>query len=77
MAGKCVVVMIVRCKLRDLISGKNMTQKDVAEGTGLSPTTISKLARDHVDRIDTKTIATLMEYFALSDLRDLLDVQDS
>jgi DNA-binding Xre family transcriptional regulator len=61
-------------KLPDLMKERGVDQKTVAFHTGLSPTTVSKLYRNHLDRFDSRTITTLCKYFKLTTLSELLDI---
>ena len=66
--------MIVKCRLKDLMRGKGVDQKTVAADTGISPTTISKWARNNFSQIDTEIATKLMGYFGLTTLDDLFEV---
>lgn len=61
-------------KLPDLMKQRGVDQKTVALQTGLSPTTVSKLYRNHLDRFDSRTVTTLCKYFELKTLSDLLEI---
>lgn len=53
---------------------EKINQGQLAVATGLSPTTVSKLARNHFDRIDNHTITTLCRYFKLSKIDELIEL---
>ncbi len=57
--------MTVICRLRELIDGNGLTQKGVAEATGLSPTIIGNLYRNNFRRIDNDTAETLCRHFKI------------
>jgi DNA-binding Xre family transcriptional regulator len=61
-------------KLPDLMKQRGVDQKTVALHTGLSPTTVSKLYRNHLDRFDSRTVTTLCKYFQLKTLSELLEI---
>jgi len=65
----------MNCKLPVLMKQQNITQQALAAATGLSPTTISKLARNHFDRIDNNTVTVLCRYFKLSRIDDLIGLE--
>jgi DNA-binding Xre family transcriptional regulator len=65
---------VVNCKLSALMQAMGVDQKTVAEGTGLSPTTVGKLCRNHFDRIDNHTAIQLCKYFGLKTLDDLIEI---
>jgi DNA-binding Xre family transcriptional regulator len=62
-------------KLPELMKKRGVDQKTVAFHTGLSPTTVSKLYRNHFDRVDSGTITALCKYFELRSLSDLLEIE--
>lgn len=59
-------------KLSELMKQKGVDQKTVAIATGLSPTTVSKLYRNQIDRFDRSTIEALCDYFQLTKVDDLI-----
>lgn len=63
------------CKLPELMAKKGISQKRLAEETGLSPTTISKLYRNHIDRFDQRTLLVLCEYFGCESLSELMEIE--
>lgn len=64
----------MRCKLPALMKAAKINQKELAQATGLSPTTVGKLYRGHFDRVDTTTITVLLTHFQLTSLDDLFEV---
>jgi len=64
--------MKLKSKLPALMEKKGVDQKTVATATGLSPTTISKLYRNQIDRFDRKTLEELCKYFGCKRLDDLI-----
>ena len=65
------------CRLSDLMASRGINQKDLAVVTGLSPTTISKLYRNQIDRFDRKTLLILLDYFQCDSLSELLEIVES
>lgn len=63
------------CKLAALMEVKGVDQKTVAAKTGLSPTTVGKLYRGHFNRIDNHTVTSLCEFFELTTISDLIEIQ--
>jgi len=57
--------MAMNCKLRELIEGNGLTQKGLAEATGLSPTIIGNLYRNNFRRIDNDTAEKLCRHFGI------------
>lgn len=55
--------------------GEPITQKEIAEATGLSLPTIGRWYKSDIDRIEPNTISALTKYFnvTLSDLVEVID----
>lgn len=66
--------MKLKSRLPELMAEKGVSQKAVAAETGLSPTTVSKFYRNHVDRFDANTVTALCKYFNLTSLDQLLQL---
>lgn len=70
--------MVVRCKLKNYMEKKGLSQLKVAQDRGLSPTIIGGLCRNPVvRRIDVNTAEKLLDYFDLKTLDDLYERVDS
>lgn len=67
-------VMKMICKLPELMSRDGVNQKTLAYKTGLSPTTVGKLYRGHFDRIDNNTVMSLVDFFGLKSISELIEV---
>ncbi|MEQ9549397.1 MAG: helix-turn-helix transcriptional regulator [Coleofasciculus sp. G3-WIS-01] len=67
--------MKVISKLPTLMKQKSLNQKTLAAQTGLSPTTVGKLCRNHFDRIDNHTVKTLCKYFGLRSISELIEIE--
>ncbi len=67
--------MKLNCKLRELCEAKGITQTQLSRDTGLAPSTVGKLYRNTVVRIDEKTILTLCKYFELKGIEELLQIE--
>lgn len=75
MRGVDLERMKVICKLKDLMDDKGITQLALAEATGLAPSTIGRLYRNQVTRIDTSTVIALSEFFKLGSISELLEIE--
>ena len=64
----------MKTKLPALMKLRGVDQKTVAAATGLSPTTVGKLYRNHFDRIDNRTVIELCRYFQIRELGDLIEI---
>ncbi len=60
---------MLQCRLRELIAEKGrrerrkITYEDIRERTGISKTTLTKLANDRADMVGIPTIDRLCSYF--------------
>lgn len=64
----------VKSKLRSLLEKQGIDQKTLAARTGLSPTTVGKIYNNHFKALETHTVTTLMKYFKLKRIDDLIEV---
>ena len=62
-------------KLPELMDSRGLDQKTLASKTGLSPTTVGKIYNCQFNRIDTKTIKRLCEFFDLESIAELIDIE--
>ena len=65
--------MKVICKLKHLMEEQGLNQTQVADATGLSPTTVGKLYRNQFERIDKDTLMALCKFFRRG-IGDLFEV---
>lgn len=55
---------------------KDITQLDLAEATGLAPSTIGRLYRSQITRIDINTVIALSEFFKLKSIGELIELSN-
>ncbi len=65
------------CRLAVLMAEKDpqLSQRQLAKETGLSPTTINKLFTNKFERVDVNTLETLCDYFN-KEVGDLLVLRE-
>jgi len=65
------------CRLAVLMAEKDpqLSQRQLAIDTGLSPTTVHKLFTNKFERVDTNTVETLCDYFN-KEVGDLFVLRD-
>lgn len=65
------------CRLAVLMAEKDpqLSQRQLATDTGLSPTTVHKLFTNKFERVDTNTVETLCDYFN-KEVGDLFVLRD-
>jgi putative transcriptional regulator len=66
--------MRLTVKVKKLMKEKGVSQKEIASITGLSPTTVSKVVRNQIDRIDRNTVEILCKYFEISSINDFFEL---
>lgn len=64
----------VRLKVDKLIEDKGVKQSEIAETTKLRPSTISKYKNGYSQRYDVEVLNTLINYFEIDDIRDILEI---
>ncbi len=67
--------MRVVCKLKGLMDTRGITQVALAEATGLAPSTVGRLYRNQVTRIDISTVTALSEFFDLQSISELFEIE--
>ena len=65
----------VICKLKKLMDEKEISQLALAEDTGLAVSTIGRLYRNQISRIDCQTVVVLCKFFNLSSISELIEIQ--
>lgn len=66
--------IVVVLKIGDAISSRGLTQKQVAEMTGIRPAAISALSRGFIDRLTLDHLAKIAEALHIGDIRELIDL---
>ncbi|MEM7580250.1 MAG: helix-turn-helix transcriptional regulator [Cyanobacteria bacterium P01_A01_bin.80] len=67
--------MKVICKLKALMDSKDITQLELAEKTGLAPSTVGRLYRNQVSRIDTATLLAIGIFFELKSISEIIEFE--
>ncbi len=57
--------MTVKCRLKDFMQDKGLTQQEVAGKTGLSPTIINRLYHNRFSRVDNNTAEDVCDFFGV------------
>ena len=68
--------MIVKLKIAELLDRKNMTQKELADLTGIRPTAISELCRGIKERVQLDHLSRIATALNISDIRELIDLDE-
>lgn len=68
----------VTLQLSQTLKSRDMTQRELAELTGLRPSAISRLARaDGVDRVSLEHLAKIAEALGINDISELITIEDA
>lgn len=68
----------VTLQLSQTLKSRDMTQRELAELTGLRPSAISRLARaDDVDRVSLEHLAKIAEALGINDISELITIDDA
>lgn len=57
--------MAVKCRLKDFLEQRELTQQRFAGDTGLSPTTVGQLYHSAFRRLDSGTVEVVCNYFGV------------
>jgi transcriptional regulator with XRE-family HTH domain len=61
------------CKLKNLMEAKGVNQSQLAKATGLAPSTVGRMYRNTLTRLEVVTLEKLKEYFELTSISELID----
>jgi transcriptional regulator with XRE-family HTH domain len=64
--------LVVELKLDVALQKRNMTQKELAELTGIRPAAISQIYRGFVDRLNLDHIGRIANALKIEDIRELV-----
>ncbi|MHC0068649.1 helix-turn-helix domain-containing protein [Nostoc sp. UIC 10890] len=64
--------MKVVCRLKELMEVEGINQNQLAQKTGIAPSTIGRLYRNASTRYDDQTLVALAKYFRLEKMDDLI-----
>ncbi len=57
------------------MDSKNISQLELAEKTGLAPSTVGRLYRNQVSRIDTSTLLAIGKFFELKSVSQIIEFE--
>lgn len=61
-------------KLKDVLEKRGITQKELAEITGIREATISEMSNDSRTVYNKKHLIKIMETLNITDIKDLIDI---
>lgn len=64
----------IRIQLKQLLADKDMTQKQLAERTGIRPAAISSLTRGYVERLNIDHLERICDSLEIYDMNKLLKI---
>ncbi|MBD7939557.1 helix-turn-helix transcriptional regulator [Cytobacillus sp. Sa5YUA1] len=67
--------LIVELRLDVVLKERGMTQKELAELTGIRPAAISQITRGFVDRLNLDHIGRIATALKIDDIRELMTLQ--
>lgn len=63
----------VYLKLKEVLKGRGITQKELAEMTGIRPTTISEMVNNQRSTINKEHLGKIIEVLKIEDIREIID----
>jgi len=67
--------MRIVVKLGDLLKERDMTQKELAAKTGLTPTQVSIICRGMGTGVNKVHLAKIADTLGVTDIRELIDIE--
>lgn len=65
----------IKLKIKEVITSRNMTQKELARITGIRESTISELSRGTKTAINFQYLGKIAEALNITDIRELIDCE--
>lgn len=65
----------IKLKIKEAITSRNMTQKELAQRTGIRESTISELSRGAKTGINFQYLGKIAEALNITDIRELIDFE--
>ncbi|MET3507639.1 helix-turn-helix domain-containing protein [Halalkalibacter oceani] len=62
----------VEIRLKDVLESRGITQKELAQKTGIRPAAISSLVRGYIERLNIDHIERIAEALEIEDINDLI-----
>lgn len=63
----------VYLKLKEVLKERGITQKELAEMTGIRPTTISEMVNNQRSTINKEHLRKIIEVLEIEDIREIID----
>ena len=63
----------VYLKLKEVLKERGITQKELAEMTGIRPTTISEMVNNQRSTINKEHLKKIIEVLEIEDIREIID----
>lgn len=65
----------ISIKLKNILTSRNITQKELAEITGIRPAAISALTRSYVERLNIDHLERIVNALELDNINDLITLE--
>lgn len=67
---------MINIKLKEVLAAKGITQKELAEVTGLRPTTISEMARNNRTTINKEHLESVMKALDVKEISEIIEYKE-
>lgn len=67
--------MEVRIKLKKILLEREITQKELAEKTGLRQNVISEMANNQRNTFNREQVAKVIEYLGITDMNEIFEIK--
>lgn len=67
---------MLNVKLKQILENRNISGKQLAEGTGIRPNAISEILNNQRTTINREQIYKIMKYLEINDFNEIFDTQD-
>jgi len=67
---------MINIRLKEVLAAKGITQKELAEVTGLRPTTISEMARNNRTTINKEHLESVMKALDVKEISEIIEYKE-
>ena len=64
----------IELRIKELLQSRGITQKKLAEMTGIRPATISNLTRGHIDSVNILRLEKIAKCLGIRDINELITI---
>ena len=68
--------MTIKNKVKELLTAKGMTQKELSARTGISKSTVSEICRNRREKISIEMLCKIAEALNVEKIKDIIEFEE-